>query len=67
MVCCIALGAPERFYGEVGKRLGKIHENPFIYPLSRDEKLSAEGYRVAVIENSLIFYLVDEAMRLLIS
>ena len=54
-------GAAEKFYDEVGKRLGKIRENPFIYPLSRDAKLNAEGYRVAVVGNYLMFYLVDEA------
>ena len=53
-------GAAERFYSEVDKRLDKTSENPFIYPLTRDEKLSAEGYRVAVIGNYLLFYLVDE-------
>ena len=54
-------GAAERFYNEVAKRLDKIGENPFIYPLSRNKKLSAEGYRVAVIGNYLLFYVVNEA------
>ena len=53
--------AAERFYQETGKRLGKISENPFIYPVSRIDRLSADGYHVAVIGNYLMFYLINEA------
>jgi len=52
--------AAERFYGEVGKRLNLISENPYMYPLSRDERLKADGNRAAVIGNYLLFYLIDE-------
>ena len=53
-------GAAERFYNEVNKRLNKLSDNPFIYPLSRNSKLNAEGYHVSVISNYLLFYLIDE-------
>ena len=53
-------GAAERFYNEVNKRLNNISENPFMYPLSRNEKLKSEGYRVIVIGNYHLFYLVYE-------
>ena len=55
------LGAAERFYNDVNKKLNNISGNPFMYPLTRYEKLSAEGYRVAVIGNYHLFYLVYEA------
>lgn len=54
-------GAAERFYNEVDKRLNLISKNPFMYPLSRDDRLSSEGNRAAVIGNYLMFYMIDEA------
>jgi len=54
-------GAAEHFYSEVNKKRGKISENPYMYPLSRDKKLSAECIRTAIIGNYLMFYSVDEA------
>ena len=32
-----------------------------MYPLSRDERLNAEGYRAVIIRNYMLFYVVDEA------
>ena len=54
-------GAAERFYDEVNKKRQNISKNPFMYPLSRDEKLNIEGYHVVVIMNYLLFYFIDEA------
>ena len=56
--------AAERFYNEVDIKRNNISKNPFMYPLSRDERLSAEGYRTAVIGNYLLFYVVEEAVSL---
>ena len=53
--------AAERFYNEVNEKRRNISKNPFMYPLSRDEKLNADGYRVVIIRNYLLFYVVDEA------
>ena len=53
-------GAAERFYNEVNKKRERISENPFIYPLSKDEKLCGQRTRTAVIGNFLMFYSVDE-------
>ena len=55
--------AADQFYNEVNKKLNKISENPFIYPLSRDKQLLAKGYRTAVIGNYLMFYSVDESVK----
>ncbi|MCL2337807.1 MAG: type II toxin-antitoxin system RelE/ParE family toxin [Firmicutes bacterium] len=55
--------AARRFYNEVNKKLSKISDNPFMYPLSRNEKLRAMGYHTATIRNYLLFYIVDETNR----
>ena len=52
--------AAEHFYNEVDKKRQHIRENPKMYPLSRDERLKAKGYRVAVVGNYLLFYIVDD-------
>jgi len=54
-------GAARRFFNEVNKKLDKISGNPFMYPLSRIDKLRAKGYRAAAIGNYLLFYIADEA------
>jgi plasmid stabilization system protein ParE len=56
--------AAERFFREVNKKRQNISKNPFMYPLSRDEKLRALGYRAAAIGNYLLFYVVDEAVKI---
>ena len=40
--------------------MNRISENPFMYPLSRDESLRARGYRAAIIGNYLLLYFVNE-------
>ena len=52
--------AAERFYQAVGEKLELLREQPYIFPLYHDEKLSAEGFRFIVIGNYLMFYLIDE-------
>ncbi|MCL2698658.1 MAG: type II toxin-antitoxin system RelE/ParE family toxin [Oscillospiraceae bacterium] len=52
--------AAERFNENLTKKEIFISENPFMYPLSRDEKLRAAGYRCAVVGNYSMLYLVDE-------
>jgi addiction module RelE/StbE family toxin len=52
--------ASERFYKAVNEKLELLSEYPYIFPLHHDEKLSAEGYRFAVIGSYLMFYLVNE-------
>ena len=52
--------AAERFYQAVGEKLELLREQPYIFPLYHDEKLSAEGYHFVVIDNYLMFYLIDD-------
>jgi len=51
--------AAERFYKAINEKRGLLRENPFMFSLYHDKKLSAEGYRYAVIGKFLMFYLVD--------
>jgi len=52
--------AAERFYNKVTEIIERLKENPYIFPLYHDEKLSAEGYRFAVIGNYLMLFNIDE-------
>lgn len=38
----------------------KLETNAPIYPLVRDERLAAMGYRMLVIKNYTAFYIIDE-------
>ncbi|MCQ2050519.1 MAG: type II toxin-antitoxin system RelE/ParE family toxin [Candidatus Saccharibacteria bacterium] len=40
------------------KLVGLLKEHPFTYPIHQDSLLKLVGYRVAPIENYLIFYLI---------
>jgi plasmid stabilization system protein ParE len=53
--------AAERFYNNVAEKIERLKENPYMFPLYHDEKLSAKGYRFAVIGNYLMFFVVDES------
>ena len=52
--------AAERFFNNVADVIEQLKENPYIFPLYHDEKLSAQGYRFAVIGNYLMFFIIDE-------
>ncbi|MCL2019429.1 MAG: type II toxin-antitoxin system RelE/ParE family toxin [Oscillospiraceae bacterium] len=52
--------AAKRFFNNVKKKENIISENPFIYPLHRNEKLHEKGYRFVAVGNYLVLYLVDE-------
>ena len=51
--------AAEKFYKEVSDKIELLRDNPYLFPLYLDEKLSAEGYHFAVVGNYLIFYIID--------
>jgi len=55
--------AAKRFYKEASKRLELLCDNPYMYPLHKDGKLYAEGYRFIVIGNYLMFYVINEDSR----
>ncbi|MDR3288403.1 MAG: type II toxin-antitoxin system RelE/ParE family toxin [Peptococcaceae bacterium] len=56
--------AARRFYEAVDEKLRLLREHPYMFPSYHDEKLSAEGFRSAVIGNFMMFYLVDDGMSL---
>lgn len=43
-----------------------INENPLLFPLYPDDKLSKKGYHHAVVNNYEIFYTVDETEKVII-
>lgn len=51
--------AAERFYKAVNEKLKMLQEQPYMFPVSQDEKLRADGYRFTVVGSFMIFYLVD--------
>ena len=53
--------AAEKIYKGVSDKIGLLRDNPYLFPLYHDEKLSAEGYRFAVVGNYLIFYVIDNS------
>ena len=53
--------AADKFYKGVSDKIELLRDNPYLFPLYHDEKLSAEGYRFAVVGNYLIFYVIDDS------
>ena len=47
----------DRLYGA----LEPLADMPYRYPLSRDAFLAKQGFRVIVVGNYLVFYVIDEA------
>jgi len=45
---------------EVKTKYKKIKENPYAYPSVPDEYLASKGYRFALVNNYMIFFLVKE-------
>jgi len=39
--------------------IGRLEENPLIFPLVRDPHLREKGYRLVPIENFLVFYVIN--------
>jgi len=52
--------AAQDTYARFEEALGKLGTFPELGPVVRDDRLSAKGYRVLVIDNYLAFYVVDE-------
>ena len=40
-----------------------LKENPTRYPLARDDYLASKGYRLVVVKNHLVFFIVREKQR----
>jgi len=44
----------------IGEAIEKLASNALIYPLVRDDRLAAIGYRPLVVKNYIIFFVVSE-------
>ena len=53
--------AAERFYMGVADKIKLLRENPYLFPLYPDEKLSTEGFHFAAVGNYLMFYIIDDS------
>jgi addiction module RelE/StbE family toxin len=45
---------------ELRKKISDLETNALIYPLVRDERLAAIGYRQLFVKNYTVFYIVNE-------
>jgi len=45
---------------EIKAKYKKIKENPFAYPAVPNEYLASKGYRFALVNNYMIFFMVKE-------
>ncbi|MCL2189156.1 MAG: type II toxin-antitoxin system RelE/ParE family toxin [Defluviitaleaceae bacterium] len=52
--------AAQNFFNKTDETLVRLRDNPFIFPLHHDERLSAKGLRFVTIGSYLMFYAVDE-------
>jgi len=44
----------------IRKAISKLKSNALIYPLVRDDRLAALGYRSLVVKNYIVFYVVSQ-------
>ena len=57
------LNAPKAAYNTIvaiKKAITKLETNALIYPLVRDDRLAALGYRLLVVKNYLVFFVANE-------
>ena len=47
----------------IDKAILSLKENPTRYPLVRDDYLASKGYRMIVVKNYLVFFIVREDLR----
>jgi plasmid stabilization system protein ParE len=52
--------AAEKFYRRVMETVKTLRDNPYLFPLYHDEKLSAEGYHYVMVGNYMMFYVIDD-------
>ena len=49
-----------KMYDEFVTKISNLKEFPFMYPQAKDKRLAKKGYRILVIEDYLVFYIVNE-------
>jgi len=47
----------------IDKAIQSLKENPVRYPLVRDDYLASKGYRLIVVKNHLVFFIVRENLQ----
>ena len=54
--------AAKRLLENTEKTIDFLKDNPFLYPLYHEERLTEKGYHYAVVSNYLMFYTFNEAV-----
>ena len=52
--------AANRFYNEVAKKLKLLRKMPYMFPLYHNESIGDKGFRYIIIDNYLVFYLIED-------
>ncbi len=50
-----------QLFGKFNSSLNYLETNPFIHPLLKDPSLNQLGYRMILVDNYLIFYVVENS------
>jgi plasmid stabilization system protein ParE len=54
--------AAERRISLIEEAIHSLKENPTRFPLVRDEYLASKGYRLVVVKNHIVFFIVREQL-----
>jgi plasmid stabilization system protein ParE len=52
--------AASRRIALIDKAIRSLEDNPFQYPLARDDYLASKGYRLIVVKNHIVFFVIRE-------
>jgi addiction module RelE/StbE family toxin len=55
-----APSAAENLLNEIEEQTKILEENPFIFPLAKDEYLNKQGIRHIAVKNYVLFYTIEE-------
>ena len=56
-----APSAAENLLDEIEERIQTLEENPFLYPLAKDDYIHGCGIRHFLVKNYFVFYTVEES------
>lgn len=49
------------FIIKIEEKVMKLSDHPYLGPFVKDEKLKSKGYRKIIVDNYILFYLINEA------
>jgi toxin ParE1/3/4 len=60
-----APSAAENLLNEIEEQTKVLEENPFIYPLAKDEYINKQGIRHIGVKNYFLFYTIEEGRNII--